>query len=1495
MNKLIFSLFLLCVFTCLLYSETVDKHFQILPPLSSDIEPYAEAEQFFQSRRNKDPRDFALQLSPDEIIREQAYWNSIRNTRSDTVVIGEGIEFEQKYPLSWAENQHTLSQSIYLETEMQGKTGEIIQLIYRVGQDNHYPFHQNPVTIWLGTTSQDIYTNTPQTWVQMSNFTLVYEGGLDVYGPSGPVASDCIINLDTPFQYDGGNLVIMMLKNDGYIYNGGPSFQFTNTTGFSRSIIAVGVGTYSFNPVVAFPNFVSPYYIWDDYSNNMYIDCEPIIPTTFVPKRPNIRIVFAPSDIFNAPENLVATPGNTQVSLSWTAPDGSTASVDSYEVFRKTSGSFASVQQNVLSTTYTDTGLTNNTLYTYYVVAHYTSPVAVSDPSNQVSAIPTSSPTPYFIIDDDVTDLNFGTIEIGKPENKTFIIRNIGTANLDIHGFSIKGGYGSVWTIDPTSVSIAAAGLQTFTMTFTPLLDQNYDTYLTIQHNAMNSINYRINLLGVGFTNICNPPTSLLAIPGNAEITLFWVAPVGSTGTIASYEVFRKTSGGYSSVQSNINGTSFLDTGLTNDIIYTYHVLAHYTSPTGISVPSNEASAMPAAFKPPQDLIATPGNKIIGLTWSPPAEGSIGNFLGYSLFRDNVKIVDGEGATYTQDFEIATSLTNIGWAQSVTQSTGIENGWGASGSRGFYASVSNNPSTRNFTTNDLGTITTGMFLSFDYRVIVTTTTPASAEAYTLAGNLGNQNHDRIEVQVSTNGSTFSTIHTFKGDTHIPTSSFNTFLYNLDSYTGQNLTVRFSMNRNVGNWTFCLDNLQILRPYTALNYSDTGLTNGTEYTYYTTAHYLNQRGMSAPSNIAKATPFAPSAPIFSVLDDIVELDFDQVETSTTDSKTFTIYNVGTENLIITNIIINNSYSGVWSCSPPVDHLLIEQSAQRTFTVTFAPTATQTYDTFLTIQHNASNDANYQIDLLGEGYVPPAPVFAVDGSVDELDFDQVVVNATDTKTFTVKNSGNANLNITGFTFDNAYSGVWSIAPTTANIASSGQQVFTVTFAPTATQTYDTFLTIQHNASNDANYQIDLLGEGYVEPFPIFNIVNDLNELDFGDVQLYESVEKSFTIKNIGTGDLNIIDFVYNYYYLDVWTIVPPTAIIEPGHEQVFTVTFQPINEQIYNTFMTIMHDASNHQEYQIDLIGKGFTEPYPILTVINNLDLLDFGDVVIYETVEKSFTIRNSGMAPLNINEFIYLYTYVGVWEIRPASAIIEPNTEETFTVTFVPISVQNYETSFIINHNAPNDLDYSIELKGNGSLVNIFNPPVDLKAIPGDQQVLLSWTPPTGSTSNIYGYEIFRKISNQFSSLVSNVQGTSYLDTAVVNGIEYTYYVITHYIMPIGVSEPSNVVLVTPNSVSVIDELIIYQQNTLLSNYPNPFNPETTIQFVIVNNSYVTIEIYDIKGKKIKTLLQQQMSQGIHSVIWKGDDDYHQKIGSGVYFYLMKTNDGISFKKMVMVK
>jgi len=106
-------------------------------------------------------------------------------------------------------------------------------------------------------------------------------------------------------------------------------------------------------------------------------------------------------------------------------------------------------------------------------------------------------------------------------------------------------------------------------------------------------------------------------------------------------------------------------------------------------------------------------------------------------------------------------------------------------------------------------------------------------------------------------------------------------------------------------------------------------------------------------------------------------------------------------------------------------------------------------------------------------------------------------------------------------------------------------------------------------------------------------------------------------------------------------------------------------------------------------------------------------------------------------------------------------------------------------------------------------------------------------------------------------------------------------------------------VSVEDENdsdnIIPNAYMLEQNYPNPFNPETRIKYSLPEPGYVTLRIFDVHGQLIRTLQDANQPAGRYERIWDGNNEYSNKVSSGVYFYRLQSNSFTQVRKMILLK
>ena len=100
---------------------------------------------------------------------------------------------------------------------------------------------------------------------------------------------------------------------------------------------------------------------------------------------------------------------------------------------------------------------------------------------------------------------------------------------------------------------------------------------------------------------------------------------------------------------------------------------------------------------------------------------------------------------------------------------------------------------------------------------------------------------------------------------------------------------------------------------------------------------------------------------------------------------------------------------------------------------------------------------------------------------------------------------------------------------------------------------------------------------------------------------------------------------------------------------------------------------------------------------------------------------------------------------------------------------------------------------------------------------------------------------------------------------------------------------------VIEVFAIPETFNLFQNFPNPFNPITTIRYSVAKASGVILKIYNASGKEIKTLVNENKTTGTFEIQWDGKDNAGFSVSSGVYFYKIKAGDFSQTKKMILMK
>jgi hypothetical protein len=154
----------------------------------------------------------------------------------------------------------------------------------------------------------------------------------------------------------------------------------------------------------------------------------------------------------------------------------------------------------------------------------------------------------------------------------------------------------------------------------------------------------------------------------------------------------------------------------------------------------------------------------------------------------------------------------------------------------------------------------------------------------------------------------------------------------------------------------------------------------------------------------------------------------------------------------------------------------------------------------------------------------------------------------------------------------------------------------------------------------------------------------------------------------------------------------------------------------------------------------------------------------------------------------------------------------------------------------------------------------------------------------YGYVLFGGPANQICTSITTVGSEAY-----VIWVDDSDYSIEGY-TSLYAQKISNE---TPINDSIIPSIVNFQ---LIQNSPNPFNPSTNIKFIIneTTNPY-TLNIYNLKGQLVKTLVKGNLEKGTHNIIWDGTDSNGKTVSSGIYLYSLSNGKSNQIKRMVLMK
>jgi PKD repeat protein len=161
---------------------------------------------------------------------------------------------------------------------------------------------------------------------------------------------------------------------------------------------------------------------------------------------------------------------------------------------------------------------------------------------------------------------------------------------------------------------------------------------------------------------------------------------------------------------------------------------------------------------------------------------------------------------------------------------------------------------------------------------------------------------------------------------------------------------------------------------------------------------------------------------------------------------------------------------------------------------------------------------------------------------------------------------------------------------------------------------------------------------------------------------------------------------------------------------------------------------------------------------------------------------------------------------------------------------------------------------------------------------------TGSNGEGTAYSNYRTGNAEFTFCVNNVTKTDWTYDTGANVVTCGSTTGTQAVQGAGVDDTE--------APADLDVAVVLENSAV--NYPNPFNPSTTISFMLPADAQVRVEIYDLLGRRVAQLADERLSAGVNSVRWEGVDDAGRPVGSGQYLYRITTSAGTTIVRKIML-
>ncbi len=440
----------------------------------------------------------------------------------------------------------------------------------------------------------------------------------------------------------------------------------------------------------------------------------------------------------------------------------------------------------------------------------------------------------------------------------------------------------------------------------------------------------------------------------------------------------------------------------------------------------------------------------------------------------------------------------------------------------------------------------------------------------------------------------------------------------------------------------------------------------------------------------------------------------------------------------------------------------------------------------------------------------------------------------------------------------------------------------------ETYYLTMTCYDANGNESWYSNEI--EIEAEPSPIINVSEIV--VDFGSVMVGDTSQSFITLTNTGTAELQVNDIAWGSTEL---AISPQSFTVAEQQSALIDLTVVPRGYGQRRDTLIVSNNSYNNPTLTIDVQWFGDLPESPTIISVDDIPDDQGGQIRVsfarskYDGYDESQEITSYS---------IWRHIEGENWDGIGMFNAVQDSIYNFVAPTLCDSSGEGVcWSSFKVSaHTSDAEVYYFSDSLGGYSVDNIApGIPGNLLAVRFDGGVQLSWS--GVSESDFQYFAIYRSTQSGFNPDTMDTHNYTTIDTVLMdNDLEEPgtyYYRISAFDYAGNESEYSEQVSAT--IVSIASEIELPTEYVLDQNFPNPFNPSTTIRYGLPGDSEVSLTIYDIRGNTVRTINSGSQVAGWYERIWNGMDDSGVPVSTGLYLTRLHAGSYSKVIKMLYLK